>query len=236
MNGGGWRVRNGGSGGGACRKHDALGCQWEVVPLLCLLFHLALGGNDGTERFGCMQPGCHVRKDVRETQVVLWGRRGGFGRFTSVHCWNQTRARFAARREGGAARTRGDLTAPAWRKAKTLSQSSAMEANVSEAAVSAEACFTLPSFFVLAAAVLAEAGFALPGFFASAALIVTTLPLSLASSASLEGSTSDAHSVMEPFENLQELARVRLAVEDGGLCQKWREEDGVAGRPVVLFL
>ena len=29
-------------------------------------------------------------------------------------------------------------------------------------------------------------------------------------------------------ENLEELARVRLAVEDRGLFQKWQEEDGVA--------
>ena len=72
-----------------------------------------------------------------------------------------------------------------------------MEANISAAAVLAEACFALPGFFVSAAAVLAEAGFALPGFFASAASIVTTLSLSLALSALLEGSASDAHSVME---------------------------------------
>ena len=64
----GW---NGGSGGGACRKDDALGYWWEAVPPLCLLFRLALGSDDGTERFGCVQPGRHVGKDVHETQVVL---------------------------------------------------------------------------------------------------------------------------------------------------------------------
>ena len=37
-------------------------------------------------------------------------------------------------------------------------------------------------------------------------------------------------------ENLEELARVRLAVEYCGLRQKWREEDGVAGSQVSLFL
>ena len=47
---------------------------------------------------------------------------GGFGRFTSVHCWNQTRACLSAQRENGAARTRGDLTATACRNAKTSSQ------------------------------------------------------------------------------------------------------------------
>ena len=38
---------------------------------LCLFFRLAMGGDDGTERFGGMQPGRHVSKDPHETQVVL---------------------------------------------------------------------------------------------------------------------------------------------------------------------
>ena len=79
VDGEGRRGRNGGSGGGACRQDDALGCQWEAVPPLCLIFRLALGGDDGTESFGCMQPGRHVGKDARETQVVLWGQRGRLG-------------------------------------------------------------------------------------------------------------------------------------------------------------
>ena len=76
MDGTGWQGRNGGSIGGARRQDDALGFWWEAVPPLCLLFCLALGGNDWTERFGCMQPGRHVGKNARETQVFLWGRRG----------------------------------------------------------------------------------------------------------------------------------------------------------------
>ena len=52
-------------------QDDALGFRWEAVPPLCLLFRLALGGDDGTESFGCMQPGRHVGKDACETQVVL---------------------------------------------------------------------------------------------------------------------------------------------------------------------
>ena len=35
---------------------------------------------------------------------------------------------------------------------------------------------------------------------------------------------------------LQELPRVRLPVEDCGLREKWREEDGVARHPVPLLL
>ena len=37
-------------------------------------------------------------------------------------------------------------------------------------------------------------------------------------------------------ENLQELARVQLLVEDRGLREKWREEGGVARSPVPLLL
>ena len=75
VDGGRRRGRNGGSGGGSRRQYDALDCRWETVPPLCLLFRLALGGNDGTERFGCMHSVRHVGKDACKTQVVLWGRR-----------------------------------------------------------------------------------------------------------------------------------------------------------------
>ena len=47
---------------------------------------------------------------------------------------------------------------------------------------------------------------------------------------------SDAHSVMERAKNIEELAHVRLAVENCGLRQKSREEDGVAGSQVYLLL
>ena len=70
---GGW---DGGPGGGARREDDALGSGWEAVPPLSFLFHLSLGGDDGTESFGCVQPSCNVCKDVREAHVVLWGRCG----------------------------------------------------------------------------------------------------------------------------------------------------------------
>ena len=73
MNCGRRRGRNGGSGGGGCRQDDALGCRWEAVSPLYFLVHLSLVGGDGTERFGCMQPGRDVCKDVRDTHVVLLG-------------------------------------------------------------------------------------------------------------------------------------------------------------------
>ena len=124
----------------------------------------------------------------------------------------------------------------AWRKAKTLSQLSTMEANVSAAAVSAEACFALPEFFVSGAAILAEAGFALPFLFASAALIFTTQSSSLASLALLEESASDAHSVMEQAKIFRSSPTPNSPWRMAPSVTNLREEDGVAGRPVVLFL
>ena len=77
--------------------------------------------------------------------------------------------------------TRGDLTATAWRKAKTSSKLSVMVVNV-----------------------LAAACFALPGFaFASSASMVMTLSSSLASSTSLVVSSSFANSVMEQAKILR---------------------------------
>ena len=64
---------------------------------------------------------------------------GGLKRLTSAQRWNQTRVRLSAQRESGAAMNRGYLTATAWREAKTSWQLSEMVANVSTAAVSAEA-------------------------------------------------------------------------------------------------
>ena len=113
-------------------------------------------------------------------------------------------ARLSARRESGATRTRGDLTATACRNAKTSSQSSAMVANV------------------LAVAVLAETCFALPGFVASAASTVTTLSSPLASSASLEESASETHSVMERAKIFRSSPssdfswRIAASVKNGG--------------------
>ena len=71
--------RNGGSGGSACHQDDALGHWLETVAALGLLFRLALGKDDGAERFCGVQPGRHVGHDAHETHVVLWnliGRRG----------------------------------------------------------------------------------------------------------------------------------------------------------------
>ena len=84
MNRGGRKGRNGGSGGGARRQDDALGCRWEAVPPLCLLFRLVLGGDDGTERLGYMQPVSNIGKDISEIQVFFWGRRG---RLWQIHVY-----------------------------------------------------------------------------------------------------------------------------------------------------
>ena len=79
MDGGRRRGLNGCSIGSSFRQNDALVFQWEAGPALCIFFHLALGDNNGTERFGSMQPVFHVGKDARETQVVLWGWYGWLG-------------------------------------------------------------------------------------------------------------------------------------------------------------
>ena len=78
-------------------------------------------------------------------------------------------------------------------------QLTAKEANVSAAAVSAEACLAFPGFLASVAGVSAEA-FGFPDFLPSedsVASTVTTLSPSLASSASLGGAVSEAHLVID---------------------------------------
>ena len=78
--------------------------------------------------------------------------------------------------------------------------------------------------------------FALPGLaFASSVPMATTLSSLLALSTSLVVSSSFSHRD-GVSENLEVLACVRLAVEDRGLHQKRREEDGVAQSSVPLLL
>ena len=77
----------------------------------------------------CNQAATLIRNPVRPIWSCGTGL-GGVGRLTSVQRRNQTRAGLSARRENGAAMTHGDLTETAWRKAKTLSQLSAMVVNI----------------------------------------------------------------------------------------------------------
>ena len=76
MGGGERQGRNGGSGGSTCRQNDALGRWWEMVQLCGILFHLALGCDDGAGRFCGVQPGRYISQDARETYVVLWSQIG----------------------------------------------------------------------------------------------------------------------------------------------------------------
>ena len=79
------------------------------------------------------------------------------------------------------------------------SQSTAKKANVSAEAVLAEACLALPSLFDWAVGLSAEACFDFPVFLASGASgasTIMTLSSSLASSASIGGAVSEAHSVI----------------------------------------
>ena len=140
------RGRNGGSSGGARRQDDSLVCWWEVVPPLCILFALRWAATTGRSASAlCIRVTTSVRTPVRPRWSCGAGV-GRFGRLTSVHRCNQTRAHLYARKESGAARTRGDLTATACRNARTSSQLSAMVANVLTAAVLAEACSTYLAF------------------------------------------------------------------------------------------
>ena len=125
----------------------------------------------------------------------------------------------------------------ACRKAKTSSQSTAKEANFSAAAILAQASLAFPGLLASAAGISAEA-FDFPTFLTSEAhgdSTVTTVSLSLASSASLVW-----HCVRGPLhdqagEDLQKFSCVRLAMENGDLHQERREENGVEGLPVLLL-
>ena len=123
----------------------------------------------------CNRFATSVRTPVRP----MWSCGAGLGvvgRMMYVQRRNQTRARFSARRESESAMNHEDLTAMAWRKVKTLPQSSVMVVNIS-----AVACFALPGF----------------ADFSSSASMVMTLSSSFLSSAFLVFSPSFAHSVME---------------------------------------
>ena len=53
-----------------------------------------------------------VKTSVRTSVRPMWSCGsgvGGFGRCTSIHLWNHTRARLSAQRESGAAITRGEF-------------------------------------------------------------------------------------------------------------------------------
>ena len=66
-------------------------------------------------------------RPVRSCRTVL----GYMEKLVLFHQQNQTHTHFYAQRESGATVTQGDFTAMAWKKAKTLSQFSAIVTNVS---------------------------------------------------------------------------------------------------------
>ena len=90
---------------------------------------------------------CSLVSTSAKTPVrPMWSYEAGLGgmvRLVSVHRQKQTRVRLSARREIGAAVTRGELTVADWRKTKTSSQFYAMVTNIL-----AVACFMLPVFVV----------------------------------------------------------------------------------------
>ena len=136
---------------------------------------------------------------VKTPVIPMWScgaGLGNMGRLVSVHKRNQTFTHFSARRESGVAVTHGDLTATAWRKAKTLPQSSEMVTNVLVVA-----CFGFPVFVVFFLCLNAAFAFVvIVVLFVSAGVFPLLRPLR-------DGAS----------KNPQEISRVRPPVEDYGL-------------------
>ena len=49
-----------------------------LVALAARMTHWAVGGDNGTESFGRVQPGCDICEDVCEAHVILGGQQGLF--------------------------------------------------------------------------------------------------------------------------------------------------------------
>ena len=219
MDGGGRRGQNVGSGGSACRQDDALGCWWEAVPPLCLFLRFALGGDDGEDRFRGVQPGRHVSQDALETQVVLWGRLGRLGKVDVYPTLEQDAlALVRAKGEWGHDDSRGF-------DGNGLEEGQDIVAIVCDGVQRLNGgrlgggllCLKWIRFCFIG--VNGDDAIVVIGLVCLACGILFLCPL-------CDGAG----------KNLEELARVQLAVEDCGLRQKWWEEDGVAQSPVPMLL
>ena len=214
MDSGGRRGRNGGSGGSACRQDDVLGCWWEAVPPLCIFFRHALVGDNGAERFRGVQPGCHVGQDARETQVVFWGRIGQRGKVDVYPALEPDACALVhAKGEWG----RNDSHIFDGNVLEEGQDVSAIVCNGGQRLVGGRLCLTWLRFCVLS--LNGDDAIIVIGLVFLACGIIFLRPLR-------DGAG----------ENLEELARVRLSMEDHGVRQKWWEEDGVAQIPVPLLL
>ena len=160
-----------------------------------------------------MQPGRHVGQDARETQVVLWGRLGQRGK-VDVCPELEPDARWLVRAKGEW--IRNDL----WR----------FDGNGLEE-VQDVVAFVCDGDQRLGGGLLRLTclRFRVLGLNGADAIIVVG-PICLACGLFFLRPLRDGAG-----KNIEELARVQLAIEDRGLRHKWREEDGVARNPVPLL-
>ena len=209
------RGRNGGYISSARRQDDALGRWWETVPPLGLILRLALGSDDGVERFYGVKPGRYLDQDACETHVVLWIRLGRRGEVDVCPMTEpDTRTLVCAKGDW----SRNDL----WRlDCNILEEGQDVVEIVCDGGQrlgSGQICLTFIFRLFLLCLHAAFAVFVLFVVFPTVGFYFLC-PLR-------DGAR----------ENIQELARVRLLVEDCGFRKEWREEDGVARRLVPLLL
>ena len=207
--------RNGGSGGSARCQDDALGYWWETVPPLGLLFRLALGGDGGAERFHGVQLGRHVGQDSRETHVVLWSRLGRLGE-VDVCPMTELDARAIVRAKGEWIRD------DSWRL-----DCDGLEEGQDVAGIVCDGGQRLGDILICLTWLLRLLVLCLYADF-SVFIVVVVFPagVSLFLCPLCDGAS----------KNIQDLARIRLPVEDCGLREKFQEEDGILRRPLRLLL
>ena len=206
--------RNGGYGGSARRQDDVLGRWWETVPPLGLLFCLALGGDNGAERFCGVQLGRHVRQDARKTHVVLWTGLSSMGRFMSVQQRNQSRV---------LVRAKGDWS----RDNLWILDCNGLEKGQYIIAIVCDGGQCLGGSLLCLTCFRRPLSLFLHAYFAFF-VVAVVFPF---------GGFPFLHPLLDgAIENLQELACVRLPVDNCGIRDECWEEDGVARRSVLLLL
>ena len=189
-----------------------------------------------TERFGCVQPNRDVCKDVCETQVVLWGRRG---QLWQIHVFPSlepdARSLVCAKGEWRCENSRGfdcdgleegqDVVTIVCDGGQRLGDSHLGGGLLGLTGILRIGVGRLGGGLICLARL-----FCFRGFNRHDNIVVAGL-VGLALGSRVRCPLRDGVG-----EDLQWLTRVRLAVEDGGLRQECREEDGLAGRPVALLL
>ena len=191
-----------------------MGCWWEAVSPLCLFFRLALGGNEGAERFRGVQPVHQVGQDACETHVVLWGRLGQRGE-VYVCLTSEPDARTLVRANGEWSRD------DSW-----IFDGNGLEEGQDVIKIVCGGGQRLGGGLLFLKWLHRLCILGLDG---DDAIVVVGLVCLACGFLFLHPLHDGAG------KNLQELACVRLPVEDRDLHEKLREEDGVAQSPVPLL-